>query len=235
MDHANARPLVLLVEDEVLVRMTLATMLESSGFRVVPVARADEALEILGAFPDIKAVVTDVQLSSGGMNGLELAQKIRKEQHIGVLLVSGRVSPEQDVLPDGVYYLAKPVHRGTLARTIQFVIEQGTGQSPTSAAALSGADDKSIPLSATSTVPEPLNSESSLTPRQRQVLELLREGKSNRDIALALDLSENTVKVHLSAVFRALGVSSRTSAAVAGMRPSQSKSGAWPSGVRPKG
>ncbi len=55
-----------------------------------------------------------------------------------------------------------------------------------------------------------------LTPRQRAVLELLVQGKSNRDIAAALDLAENTVKVHMAAVFRALGVSSRVEALLAG-------------------
>ena len=52
-----SRPLVLLVEDEVLVRTTLANMLELNDFRVIPVANADEALEILEAVPGIHAVV----------------------------------------------------------------------------------------------------------------------------------------------------------------------------------
>jgi DNA-binding NarL/FixJ family response regulator len=47
-------------------------------------------------------------------------------------------------------------------------------------------------------------------------LELLVQGKSNRDIAAALDLAENTVKVHMAAVFKALGVSSRVEALLAG-------------------
>ncbi len=55
-----------------------------------------------------------------------------------------------------------------------------------------------------------------LTPRQRAVLELLVQGKSNRDIAAALDLAENTVKVHMAAVFKALSVSSRVEALLAG-------------------
>jgi DNA-binding NarL/FixJ family response regulator len=57
-----------------------------------------------------------------------------------------------------------------------------------------------------------------LTPRQHEVLELLVQGKSNRDIAEVMGLSENTVKVHLAAIFRALGVSSRTEALLAGLK-----------------
>ncbi len=55
-----------------------------------------------------------------------------------------------------------------------------------------------------------------LSPRQRSVLQLLVQGKSNRDIALALDISPNTVKVHLVLIYRALGVSSRVEALLAG-------------------
>ena len=54
-----------------------------------------------------------------------------------------------------------------------------------------------------------------LTERQREVLRLMSRGKSNRDIAGLLGLSEGTVKVHLTAIFKALGVSSRTQALVA--------------------
>src|SRR5829696_8525507 len=105
-------PVVLLVEDEVLVRMTVATMLEVGGFGVVPVASAEEALEVLAAGPEIRALVTDVSLR-GGMNGLDLARQAREEWGIGAVVLSGRVSPEGANLPPGVHFLAKPVHRNT--------------------------------------------------------------------------------------------------------------------------
>jgi len=57
-----------------------------------------------------------------------------------------------------------------------------------------------------------------LTRRQHEILELLVQGKSNRDIAAVLDLSENTVKVHVAGVFQKLGVHSRTAALLAGLR-----------------
>ena len=59
---------------------------------------------------------------------------------------------------------------------------------------------------------------SSLTSRQRQVLQLLVNGKSNREIARSLKLGEGTVKIHMTALFRNLGVANRTAAAVAGAR-----------------
>jgi DNA-binding NarL/FixJ family response regulator len=57
-----------------------------------------------------------------------------------------------------------------------------------------------------------------LTSRQQEVLELLVQGKSNREIAEALGLSENTVKVHLVTIYRVLGVSSRNEALLAGLQ-----------------
>jgi DNA-binding NarL/FixJ family response regulator len=60
--------------------------------------------------------------------------------------------------------------------------------------------------------------DASLTTRQRQVLELIVQGKSNKETARALGLGEGTVKVHVAALFRTLGVTSRSAAAAAGAR-----------------
>jgi DNA-binding NarL/FixJ family response regulator len=59
---------------------------------------------------------------------------------------------------------------------------------------------------------------SSLTSRQRQVLQLLVSGQSNKKIACSLNLGEGTVKIHMAALFRNLGVANRTAAAVVGAR-----------------
>ena len=65
--------------------------------------------------------------------------------------------------------------------------------------------------------PEP-NNAAALTPRQMDVLRLVARGLSNRDIAHALDLSEGTVKLHVTAILKALGVPNRTSAVIAAAR-----------------
>ncbi|MEX1066992.1 MAG: response regulator transcription factor [Aquisalimonadaceae bacterium] len=62
-----------------------------------------------------------------------------------------------------------------------------------------------------------------LTPRQVEVLFLLKEGKSNKEIARRLDLSEGTVKVHCMAIFRELGVTNRTQAAMAASKIAQAR------------
>ena len=206
---ADARPLILLVEDKVLIRVRLTSVLESGGFRVAPVASADEALELLANVPDIRAVVTDMALSSGGLNGLELARRIRDERPVGVVVTSGQGVPDQVDLPPGVYFLAKPLHGATLVQVVHLAAG-GSGQ----------LEPSSAPAPPT---PRPVLSrpeaetEVKLTPRLWEVLELLMAGKSNRDIAQELNLSENTVKVHMAALFRALGVTSRTEAVLAGL------------------
>jgi DNA-binding NarL/FixJ family response regulator len=180
-------------------------MLESGGFRVVSAASADEALEVLGAGLNIKAVVTDVELSPSGMNGFELARRVHQEYQISAVVMSGGVSPKPDDLPASAYFLAKPVHRSTLVQLVQSVVKPQPARAVNRDQASSGPG---------------LNPEAShtLTPRQHEVLGLLVQGKSNREIAEAMGLSENTVKVHLVTIFKVLGVHSRTEALLAGLK-----------------
>jgi DNA-binding NarL/FixJ family response regulator len=200
--------LVLLVEDEVLVRTTVARMLESGGFRVVSAASADEALEVLGAGLGIKAVVTDVSLAGSSMDGFALAQRVWREWRIGVVVMSGRASPEQGELPPGALFLAKPVHRSTLVQLVWSVLEPQTALP---------ADRVDEDRTSSGPLVDPEASRT-LTPRQHEVLALLVAGKTNWEIAEAMGLSENTVKVHLAAIFRVLGVHSRTEALLAAMK-----------------
>jgi DNA-binding NarL/FixJ family response regulator len=207
MSPHDPSPVVLVVEDDVLQRVELALRLENAGFRVVSAVSAEEALEVLAAVPDIRAVVTDGGLPPGGMNGFELARKVESERGIGVLVMSGRTGPDTDELPPGVCFLAKPVHEATLVHLVR---------------ALTGSAGQPEQVLAESPAPQPARAGQRLTPRQQAVLEHLVQGKSNRDIAAALGLSENTVKVYLVTIYRVLGVSSRTEALLAGMKHRQS-------------
>jgi DNA-binding NarL/FixJ family response regulator len=193
---------ILLVEDQVLHRLAVATMLETDGFRVVAVASAEEALEVLGAGFDIRALITDVELSPYGLNGFELAQIVHERHQLGLVVMSDQASPEAGDLPPGARFVAKPVHRATLRHLVGDVISSANR-------AIEVPNRGSFSAMQQSPI---------LTPRQHEVLELLVQGKSNRDIAEVMGLSENTVKVHLAAIFRALGVSSRTEALLAGLK-----------------
>jgi CheY-like chemotaxis protein len=119
---AAPRRTVLVVEDEVLVRMMLADVLDDAGFRVIEAANADEALRVLSAVPEVAAVVTDVEMPGGSINGFELARRIRAEWNIGVLIASGRQAPRQGELPEGSHFVAKPVYPDTLVSLIRTLL-----------------------------------------------------------------------------------------------------------------
>jgi DNA-binding NarL/FixJ family response regulator len=113
-------------------------------------------------------------------------------------------------------YVPKGLGVAELSRALQ-TIADGTIFVPPLLAELGAFEDEpSMPL--TSSYSSQPRSDKSLTTRQRQVLDLLVEGKSNKEIARSLKLGEGTVKVHVAALFRTLGVTSRAAAAAAGLR-----------------
>jgi DNA-binding NarL/FixJ family response regulator len=116
-------------------------------------------------------------------------------------------------------YVPKGLGVAELASALK-TIRSGTIYVPASMAHLGGTEDEPTPLmnaaakgNATSggTAPH-------LTPRQAEVLAFMVEGRSNKEIARALNLGEGTVKVHVAALFRTLGVTSRSAAAAAATR-----------------
>ena len=76
--QSNTRPLILVVEDEVLVRMTLVDVLEDAGYQVIEAIHADEAISILRALSGVDALITDVEMPQGSMNGFEMAQECER-------------------------------------------------------------------------------------------------------------------------------------------------------------
>ncbi|WP_348270388.1 response regulator [Microvirga sp. BSC39] len=119
----NKPPLIRVVEDEALVRMTLVDVLEDAGFKVIEAVHADEALRVLKAASGIDAVVTDVEMPQGSINGFELARRVRTDrQEIGVLIASGRAAPKPGDLPEGALFIGKPVHPETLVQLIRSLL-----------------------------------------------------------------------------------------------------------------
>ncbi len=119
----QSSPWVLVVEDEALVRMTLVDVLDDAGFNVIEAVHADDALQVLQSAPDIQAVVTDVEMPKGSINGFELARRVRTDrQDIGILIVSGRVAPKQGELPEGALFIGKPVDPDTLVKLLNNVL-----------------------------------------------------------------------------------------------------------------
>jgi CheY-like chemotaxis protein len=104
----SKRPVVLIVEDEFLLRMDAVDMITAAGFEVVEAANADAAIEILEARRDITVVFTDVQMP-GSMDGLKLAQAVRgRWPPIKIIATSGHVHVRETDLPEGGRFLPKP-------------------------------------------------------------------------------------------------------------------------------
>jgi CheY-like chemotaxis protein len=108
IEMVRLSPVILIVEDEFLLRLDSAEVIESAGFEVIQAANADEAIAILTARPDIYVVFTDIQMP-GSMDGLKLARYVRNRwPPIKIVATSGRVRVEDDDLPAGSVFLPKP-------------------------------------------------------------------------------------------------------------------------------
>lgn len=110
---------VLVVEDEHLLRMLAVDILEDTGFTVVPVATADEAWPILESRGDIGVLFTDVNMP-GAMDGLTLAARVAKRwPHIRLVITSGRSGLSSYEVPDDGRFIQKPYRQGDLLRAIE--------------------------------------------------------------------------------------------------------------------
>src|SRR5260370_3264049 len=101
-------PVVLIVEDEFLLRMNAVDMIKAAGFEVVEAGNADDAIEILESRRDITVVFTDIQMP-GSMDGLNLARAVRgRWPPIKIVATSAHVDVRQIDLPEGGRVLPKP-------------------------------------------------------------------------------------------------------------------------------
>jgi len=105
---ATERPVVLVVEDDFLIRIGAVEMIGQGGFDVIEAANADEAIAILQIRLDITVVFTDIQIP-GSMDGLRLATAIRgRWPPIKIVATSGLVDVRKTDLPEGGRFLSKP-------------------------------------------------------------------------------------------------------------------------------
>ena len=120
---ASSRPVVLVVEDEWLLRMDAADMIAAAGFEVVEAVDADEAIEILESRPDIAMVFTDIQMP-GSMDGLKLARAIRgRWPPIKIIATSGLVDVGEKDLPEGGRFLLKPYQPKELTNVLRKLMD----------------------------------------------------------------------------------------------------------------
>ncbi len=206
---------VLLVDDHTLVRKGLAQVLAFSvpDAVVAEAANADEGVELLRQ-GGIDVALVDIRMP--GRDGLELLAEVRATwPEIPVIILTSYDNGEyvRAALAHGAAgYLLKDATPEDLAQAIRVgMTGAGNVLSPRAISNLFSAE----PVPPERPDDRPRVPDGGLTRREGDILELLAEGHSNREISKRLFLSEKTVKAHLAAVFRKLGVTNRTQAAMA--------------------
>ena len=189
---------VLLAEDQAMVRGALAALLGlEEDFEVVALAgRGDEVLPLaLSTRPDV--ALLDIEMPGG--DGLEATRRLRRELpscHVVILTTFGRSGYLHRAIDSGASgFLLKDAPADELARSIRQVLEGIRVVDP--ALALGALSDGDNPL----------------TGREREVLKAALGGASVAELARQLDLSEGTVRNHLSTSIQKLGVHNRMEAA----------------------
>jgi len=110
---------VLVVEDEILIRMDMAGQLEDERFTVFEASNADEAIVLLQAQPSIRLMFTDIDMP-GSMDGLKLAAAVRDRwPPIKIIVTSGHRVVEITDLPDGSVFFSKPYRHQAMMASVR--------------------------------------------------------------------------------------------------------------------
>jgi DNA-binding NarL/FixJ family response regulator len=203
---------VLLAEDHAVVRGGLLQLLgDIDDFEVVGAATGGEEAVTLAAEHRPDVVLMDLEMP--GIDGIEATRRIREaDPSVNVVVLTafsdrGRILSAIDA--GAVGYLLKDAEPDELIRGLQAAARGESPLAPKAAQALVAARAEQ------QTDPE-------LTPREQEVLALLADGLPNKLIARRLDISEKTVKAHLTNIFHRIGVTDRTQAALWAQRHSKS-------------
>ncbi|SDJ25274.1 Response regulator receiver domain-containing protein [Bradyrhizobium lablabi] len=119
LDHMLLPPVILVVEDEMLLRMRAVDMVEDAGYAPVEAVDADEALAILQSRSDIVLLFTDIQMP-GSMTGLQLALAVHERwPRIKIILASGQLKLSQSEIPENSRFFGKPLDSGDMVAEIR--------------------------------------------------------------------------------------------------------------------
>ena len=204
---------ILLADDHDLFRAGLGMVLNElgEGTQLVQAANLTDAMQCAHAESDLDLALLDLKMPA--MNGVDgLQQFCTQFPEVPVIIVSGSddLSDVHQALGNGAAgFIPKSTTPSVMLSALRLVLAggiyvppQAMRQEPARTAALAATQAKGV-------------GENRLTARQLEVLRLLALGKPNKLIARELELSEGTVKIHLSAIFRVLDVNNRTEAVLA--------------------
>ena len=122
LDHSHIPPIVLVVEDEMLLRMRVVDMVEDAGYISLEAVDADEALGILKSRSDIALLFTDIQMP-GSMNGLQLAHAVHAHwPPIKIILASGQLNLSSCDIPPDSRFFGKPLKADEIIAEMQNMI-----------------------------------------------------------------------------------------------------------------
>ena len=201
---------VLLVDDHTLFRVGLEGLLDLRDIEVVAsVGNGHEGLDLAKELdPDV--VLLDMRMPE--MDGIAVLRKLRSNGFKNPIVMLTTSSDEADLvdsLRNGAQgYLLKDMDPDALVLALRDIMDGKTVVAPDLTAVLAKVIQGD---EATAVKPGPF---SELTPREKEILSLLAEGQSNKVIARNLGISDGTVKLHVKAILRKLGVHSRVEAAV---------------------
>ena len=195
---------VLIIEDHNVVRQGLIALINlAEGIQVV--GEAADGVEAIAQYRKHQPDVTLVDLRLPKMGGVEVIQRVRSETPNARFVVLTTYDGDEDIyraLKSGAKaYLLKGMTSEELISTIREV----------------AAGKSHIPAAIAERLAERMGTED-LTPREADVLEQIVHGKSNKEIATELEISEATVKTHINSLLSKLGVTDRTQAATAAIR-----------------
>jgi DNA-binding NarL/FixJ family response regulator len=220
----------LIADDHPLVRRALSLTLERvcPGSTVLDADTLESAFSIAAEHPDLDLFLMDLFMpGTGGLEGLKLAKNRLPFIPIAIVSADESSSSALGALELGAAgYLPKSLPEEIMRAALSLILAGGIYVPPMIAEqALSSSAGTPYPYASPSSyispphaaAKQPLRS-ATLTPRQSEVLDLVIEGLANKEIADRLSLAEATVKVHITAILRAYGVSNRTKAISAARR-----------------
>ena len=198
---------ILLIDDHPLFRSGIVPVVRelAESVRCAEADSCEEALELMGPGTDFALILLDLALP--GMDGMEGMAKLRDAAPATpIVVLSATETPakiKQAIEAGAKGYIPKSAGREIILNALRLVLSGGV-YLPTT-----------IMHGDVATKPRDAVEGDGLTPRQGEVLRLLAEGKSNKEIADALELAENTVRTHVAAILKRLGVKNRTEAGFA--------------------
>ncbi len=206
---------VLLIDDHALVRKGVEQLLQSRGVQVVAsVSSGEEGVRRARELP-VDLILLDVKMP--GMSGIETLRQLRASGVTATVVLLTMSREDADLaaaLRAGAQgYLLKDIEPEELLPALEAALrgEHVVAREMVGSLARQ-VRGEALPQRAERRAPAPF---AELTPREREILEAVADGLSNKMIARALQITEGTVKLHVKAILRKLGVRSRVEAAVA--------------------